>query len=149
MWQSAVFSGVQIAERLLEEAALPFWLAVVQLGDAAVLEDPHAGVERPPRQEESGEGRWHRDEKGGSVYLRLSTRPLDQLIRPMTRELRESIIDGGYWLRRPEPGSELAIVYTSHVDGRVRRVSEHLCFDEGGLVMAGEVFHGVAGPTGS
>ena len=33
----------------------------------------------------------------------------------MTRELREAIIDGGYWLRRPEPGSELAIVYTGAV----------------------------------
>ncbi|HEY5831735.1 MAG TPA: transketolase, partial [Hyphomicrobiaceae bacterium] len=61
---------------------------------------------------EDGEGRWHRDEKGGSVYLRLSTRPLDQLSRPMTREFRQAVIDGGYWLRRPEPGTELAIVYT-------------------------------------
>ena len=26
--------------------------------------------------QEDGEERWHRDEKGGSVYLRLSTRPL-------------------------------------------------------------------------
>ena len=33
----------------------------------------------------------------------------------MTRELREAVIDGGYWLRRPEPGSELAIVYTGAV----------------------------------
>jgi pyruvate dehydrogenase E1 component len=64
---------------------------------------------------EDGEERWHRDEKGGSVYLRLSTRPLDQLARPMTRELAEAVIDGGYWLRRPEPGSELAIVYTGAV----------------------------------
>ena len=55
--------------------------------------------------EEDGEERWHRDEKGGSVYLRLSTRPLDQLTRPMTRELREAIIDGGYWLRRPGPAA--------------------------------------------
>jgi pyruvate dehydrogenase E1 component len=64
--------------------------------------------------EDAGQG-WHRDEKGGSVYLRLSTRPLDQLARPMTRELREAIIDGAYWLRRPEPGTELAIVYTGAV----------------------------------
>jgi pyruvate dehydrogenase E1 component len=64
---------------------------------------------------EDGEQRWHRDEKGGSVYLRLSTRPLDQMSRPMTRELSAGVIDGGYWLRRPEPGSELAIVYTGAV----------------------------------
>jgi pyruvate dehydrogenase E1 component len=54
---------------------------------------------------------WHREEKGGSVYLRLSTRPLDQLQRPMSDQLREDIIKGGYWLRRPEPSTELAIVY--------------------------------------
>ena len=64
---------------------------------------------------EDGEQRWHRDEKGGSVYLRLSTRPIDQLVRPMTPSLREEIIDGGYWLRRPEPGTDLAIVYTGAV----------------------------------
>ena len=40
---------------------------------------------------------------------------------------------------------ELAIVYTSHVDGKQRRVSENLRFDEAGLVVAAEVFHGVAG----
>src|SRR4029453_9940642 len=61
---------------------------------------------------EDGEQRWHRDEKGGSVYLRLSPRPLDQLARPMTRELSAAVIDGGYWLRRPEPGSEVGTVYT-------------------------------------
>jgi len=65
--------------------------------------------------DEDREERWHRDEKGGSVYLRLSTRPLDQPSRPISQELREAIIDGGYWLRRPDPGTELAIVYTGAV----------------------------------
>src|SRR6185295_16322589 len=64
---------------------------------------------------EESENRWHRDEKGGSVYLRLSTRPLDQLPRAMTPALRDAIIDGGYWLRRPEPGTEVAIVYAGTV----------------------------------
>ena len=54
---------------------------------------------------------WEREESGGSVYLRLSTRPLDQLQRPMSEELRDAIIDGAYWLRRPEPGTRLAVVY--------------------------------------
>lgn len=40
---------------------------------------------------------------------------------------------------------ELAIVYTSRVDGNQRRASENLRFDEAGLVIAAEVFHGVAG----
>jgi pyruvate dehydrogenase E1 component len=54
--------------------------------------------------------RWLRDDKGGSVYLRLSTRPLEQLQRPMTPQLREDIIQGGYWLRKPEAGTSLCIV---------------------------------------
>jgi len=54
---------------------------------------------------------WERDQTGGSVYLRLSTRPLDQISRPMTPALRDDIINGGYWLRRPEPGTNLAIAY--------------------------------------
>jgi pyruvate dehydrogenase E1 component len=60
--------------------------------------------------EEDTEERWLRDEKGGSVYLRLSTRPIEQLSREMTPSLRSDIINGGYWLRRPEPGTGLAIV---------------------------------------
>ena len=64
---------------------------------------------------EETEQRWHRDEKGGSVYLRLTTRPLDQPSRALTPALREGIIDGGYWLRRPDPSADLAIVYTGAV----------------------------------
>ena len=65
--------------------------------------------------DEEGEARWHRDEKGGSVYLRLSTRPVEQLPRAMSDGLAENIIQGGYWLRRPEPGTTLAIVYMGAV----------------------------------
>jgi pyruvate dehydrogenase E1 component len=64
---------------------------------------------------EETEKRWHRDEKGGSVYLRLTTRALDQPSRALTPALRAAIIDGGYWLRRPDPGADLAVVYTGAV----------------------------------
>src|SRR5690606_9110984 len=47
---------------------------------------------------------------GGSVYLRLSTRQIEQPEREMTEALRADIAAGGYWLRRPEPGADLAIV---------------------------------------
>ena len=40
---------------------------------------------------------------------------------------------------------ELAIIYISETDGRTRRVSENLTFDEDGLVINAEVFHGVPG----
>jgi pyruvate dehydrogenase E1 component len=54
---------------------------------------------------------WERDASGGSVYLRLSTRPIEQHQRTMSMALRDDIIRGGYWLRRPDPSTELAIVY--------------------------------------
>ncbi len=60
---------------------------------------------------EGNEERWHRDEKGGSVYLRLATRPISQIPRTMTSQMRDDIIDGGYWLRKPDPGTRLAIAY--------------------------------------
>jgi len=49
---------------------------------------------------------------GGSVYLRLSTRPLDQLQRIMTPDLARDMVAGGYWLRKPGPNCELVIAYT-------------------------------------
>jgi pyruvate dehydrogenase E1 component len=58
---------------------------------------------------------WLRDETGGSVYLRLSTRPIDQPRRDMTAELRDDIINGGYWMRRPGPNAEVVVVYTGVV----------------------------------
>jgi len=42
-----------------------------------------------------------RSRRGGSVYLRLSTRTLEQPQRIMTPELQKSITDGAYWLRKP------------------------------------------------
>jgi pyruvate dehydrogenase E1 component len=62
-------------------------------------------------QREGKSSVWERDASGGSVYLRLSTRPIEQHQRMMTNELREDIIKGGYWLRKPDPSTELAIVY--------------------------------------
>lgn len=58
---------------------------------------------------------WLRDETGGSVYLRLSTRPVEQVARTMTPELEQDIVDGGYWLRRPGPNAELVVAYTGAV----------------------------------
>jgi steroid delta-isomerase len=39
---------------------------------------------------------------------------------------------------------EVAIIYTSQIDGTTRRVSENLTFDTSGRVVAAEVFHGAA-----
>ncbi|MCV0394875.1 MAG: transketolase [Rhizobiaceae bacterium] len=48
---------------------------------------------------------------GGSVYLRLSTRPVEQMPRTLDAETRAAIVAGGYWLRKPAPGTSLAVAY--------------------------------------
>ncbi|MDA9488322.1 transketolase [Bradyrhizobium sp. CCBAU 11361] len=53
--------------------------------------------------------------EGGSVYLRLSTRSIEQAQRIMTPELQQGITDGAYWLRKPGPNAELVIAYTGAV----------------------------------
>ena len=48
--------------------------------------------------------------KGGSIYLRLSTRSLAQPERILTLEQESDIVSGGYWFVPPEPGADVAIV---------------------------------------
>lgn len=50
-------------------------------------------------------------EDGGSVYLRLTTRPLDQPKREISAERERDILNGGYWWREPGPNCELVIAY--------------------------------------
>ena len=64
---------------------------------------------------EASERNWLRDETGGSVYLRLSTRPVEQIKRTMTPELRQAIVDGAYWLREPGPNCQVVVAYTGAV----------------------------------
>src|SRR5205085_2507753 len=52
---------------------------------------------------------------GQSVYFRLSTRPVEQPEREIDPAFAEAIVAGAYWLREPEPGSELAIAYCGAV----------------------------------
>jgi pyruvate dehydrogenase E1 component len=64
---------------------------------------------------EASERNWLRDETGGSVYLRLSTRPIEQISRKMTPALRQAIVDGAYWLREPGPNCQVVVAYTGAV----------------------------------
>ena len=50
-------------------------------------------------------------EDGGSVYLRLSTRSLEQPGRTLAPERQADIIAGGYWLRPPSANTQVAVVY--------------------------------------
>ena len=51
---------------------------------------------------------------GGSVYLRLSTRSLEQPDRDVST-IAEDIVAGAYWKVAPAPGAPLAIVYSGAV----------------------------------
>jgi len=64
---------------------------------------------------EPSERNWLRDETGGSIYLRLSTRPVEQVERTMTEGLRQAIVDGAYWLREPGPNCQVVVAYTGAV----------------------------------
>jgi pyruvate dehydrogenase E1 component len=55
---------------------------------------------------------WLRDQTGGSIYLRLSTRPLEQPKRAITPELSREIIDGAYWMRKPGPNAQVVVAHT-------------------------------------
>ncbi|WP_374645650.1 1-deoxy-D-xylulose-5-phosphate synthase N-terminal domain-containing protein [Tabrizicola sp.] len=54
---------------------------------------------------------WLRDETGGSVYLRLTTNPLEQPGKRQDDAFRQGAVDGAYWLRPPGPNCEVVIAY--------------------------------------
>ncbi len=64
---------------------------------------------------EVSERNWLRDETGGSVYLRLSTRPIEQIQREMTDDLRQQVVDGAYWMRKPGPNCQVVVAYTGAI----------------------------------
>jgi pyruvate dehydrogenase E1 component len=58
---------------------------------------------------------WLRDETGGSVYLRLTTKPLEQLGKRGDDAFVQGAIDGAYWLRKPGPNCSVVIAYQGAV----------------------------------
>ncbi|MHB8530525.1 MAG: transketolase [Caulobacteraceae bacterium] len=52
---------------------------------------------------------------GGSVYLRLSTRSLDQPERGSSETWKSDLLEGAYWQVVPHAGAEIAVVYTGAV----------------------------------
>jgi pyruvate dehydrogenase E1 component len=81
---------------------------------AAVLRWSFAHMQRDDG-DEPDRTTWLRDALGGAVYLRLSTRTLQQPQRAMTADLTEDVIRGAYWLRRPGPNAEIVVAYTGAV----------------------------------
>lgn len=58
---------------------------------------------------------WLRDETGGSVYLRPTTKPLEQPLTRVDDDFRQGAIDGAYWLRKPGPNCSVVIAYQGAV----------------------------------
>lgn len=58
---------------------------------------------------------WLRDETGGSVYLRLTTNPIEQPGTRVDDDFRQGAIDGAYWLRKPGPNCSIVIAYQGAV----------------------------------
>lgn len=79
---------------------------------ACILEWALAYMQRDEARSEGAD--WQREAGGGSVYLRLSTRPLEQPRRKLD-DIRQGVIDGAYWLRPPGPNCEVVIAYQGTV----------------------------------
>ena len=74
---------------------------------------------------------------GGSIYLRLSTRAIEQPSREMSSDLESQIIKGAYWLIPPADGERIAIVYSGAVVPEVIEAYEQIKEEIPGLgVMA-------------
>ncbi|PNU03758.1 transketolase [Novosphingobium guangzhouense] len=69
---------------------------------------------------------------GSSVYLRLSTRTIQQIERADS-DWEEGALKGGYWLRRPDPGAEAAIVFVGAIAPEALMAWESLSDDMPGL----------------
>ena len=66
------------------------------------------------------------DENGGSIYLRLSTRSIDQPVRNLDQNSKNLIVKGGYWLKKPGPNPEIIIVYQGVMANEVIQATAYL-----------------------
>lgn len=69
---------------------------------------------------------------GSSVYLRLSTRAIEQTARE-DGGWEDDALKGGYWLRKPAAGAEAAIVFTGVIAPEALQAWEQLVEDIPGL----------------
>ena len=74
-------------------------------------------------------------EEGSSVYLRLSTRKMQQLPRKLTEEQISNITDGAYWLRSPKRETRGVIIYSGAIAPEVMEAVEKLAGRDRGLAV--------------
>ncbi|MEM8616926.1 MAG: transketolase, partial [Pseudomonadota bacterium] len=83
--------------------------------------------------------------KGGSSYLRLSTRPLEQPRRSFDDGLIDDVLSGGYWRRQPSNGCPLVIAYTGAMAPEAEAAAALLEEDVPGLgllaITSADVLH--------
>jgi pyruvate dehydrogenase E1 component len=80
-------------------------------------------------------------DNGSSVYLRLSTRPVDQVQRELSDELVRDILQGAYWLVPPGEGAAMAIVASGAVVPEALDAHRQIAEDipEAGLLLVTSV----------
>ncbi len=71
--------------------------------------------------------------EGNSVYLRLSTRALEQPDRTLSPAQIADVIAGAYWQVEPAPGAEMAVVYTGAIAAEAMEAFEQLREDIPGI----------------
>ncbi|MER9664272.1 hypothetical protein [Mesorhizobium sp. M0159] len=98
---------------LLGAAGLSHSLFGERLLPIGTLYDPF--VSRGSGEGDPDERTWLRDETGGSVYLRLSTRQIEQPGRKPNPHFAQQVIDGATWLKEPGPNADLIIAYQGTV----------------------------------
>ncbi|MEI9993019.1 MAG: hypothetical protein WDM91_00380 [Rhizomicrobium sp.] len=73
------------------------------------------------------------EEQGGSVYLRLTTRSLDQLTRTLDAPAKRNIIAGGYWLAEPTNSTRVVLAYQGTVAPEVIAAAGLMAEDRHGV----------------
>ena len=98
----------------LGQPGLTYWEPAFADEVRVILREAFAAIER---------------EQGGSSYLRLSTRSIEQVDRDMTDMLAADILKGAYWLRTPAENAEIAIAYSGAVGPEALSAYEQLIED--------------------
>ena len=83
--------------------------------------------------------------EGGSTYLRLSTRQLEQIDRETTESFVLEVLAGAYWAEPPTDDASIALVYCGAIEPEVRAAWEILIEDVPGAgllaVTSPDVLH--------
>ena len=70
------------------------------------------------------------EENGSSVYIRLSTRNINQIQRKLDSSNEEDILSGGYWLEKSSKKSDVIIVFSGVMAPEVLDAAEIMKEDE-------------------